>query len=424
MTTCLRLAHARAIQIVVAVFTLAMVAAPVRAQQNDSLRPVLSLSDASAAVALASPAAVQAPAQDDPAAKQDSATMEFFRKMEVSGFVDTYFTYNFNTPSQPCTTFGGVAAFNCLHNFDFTHNSFSLNLVEVAFIKTPTTDSRGGFRIDLDYGPTTTWVHGGEPGGVQVYQNIQQAYISYLAPTAKGALQFDFGKFVTQHGAEVIETKDNWNYTRSLLFSWAIPYYHTGVRATYTANDKVMLMGDVVNGWNNVVDNNTAKTVGAQIMYKPVSPIAIAANYMGGPEQTNNNDDWRHLLDATVTYTATPQVSLMANFDVGKDTLNQVEQKWHGIGGYLKYQPNAWFALAPRYEHYWDPDGFTTGTPQTVQEVTITGELKHKDGVMMRIEYRRDFSDLAFFPKNASELSKHQDTLTIGFVYAFSTKAP
>jgi hypothetical protein len=27
----------------------------------------------------------------------------------------------------------------------------------------------------------------------------------------------DFGKFVTSAGAEVIEAKDNWNYSRSLL---------------------------------------------------------------------------------------------------------------------------------------------------------------------------------------------------------------
>ena len=49
----------------------------------------------------------------------------------------------------------------------------------------------------------------------------------------------------------MIESKDNWNYSRGLLFSWAIPYYHTGLRATYAVNDKVSLAGFLVNGWNN-----------------------------------------------------------------------------------------------------------------------------------------------------------------------------
>ena len=56
--------------------------------------------------------------------------------------------------------------------------------------------------------------------------------------------------------SEVIEAKDNWNYSRSLLFALAIPYYHSGVRATYSPTDKISVMGTIVNGWNNVVENN------------------------------------------------------------------------------------------------------------------------------------------------------------------------
>src|ERR1035438_296348 len=37
---------------------------------------------------------------------------------------------------------------------------------------------------------------------------------------------------MTSAGAEVIETNQNWNYSRSLLFAWAIPYYHFGLRAS------------------------------------------------------------------------------------------------------------------------------------------------------------------------------------------------
>src|SRR5205823_1138365 len=74
-------------------------------------------------------------------------------------------------------------------------------------------------------------------------------------------LQLDFGKFVTSAGAEVIESHSNWNYSRSLLFAWAIPYYHFGLRATET---KGHFAGgfQVVNGWNNVEDNNSGKTLG------------------------------------------------------------------------------------------------------------------------------------------------------------------
>src|SRR5262245_44293014 len=156
-----------------------------------------------------------------PARAQDPV-LSFFKGTELMGFVDAYYSYNFNTPATGCATIGGVAILNCLHNFDVAHNSFSLSLAEIALEKKPTLESRGGYRIDLDYGSTAAIVAGAEPGGVSVYQNIQQAYISYLAPAGKGTLQFDFGKFVTPAGNEVIESKDNWNYSRSLLFALAI----------------------------------------------------------------------------------------------------------------------------------------------------------------------------------------------------------
>ena len=53
------------------------------------------------------------------------------------------------------------------------------------------------------------------------------AYLSYQAPVGKG-LEIDFGKFVTALGFEVIKTKDDLNYSRSLLFTMAIPFYHMG----------------------------------------------------------------------------------------------------------------------------------------------------------------------------------------------------
>ena len=54
-------------------------------------------------------------------------------------------------------------------------------------------------------------------------------------PLGKG-LQINVGKFVTPAGAEVIETKDNWNYSRGLLFALAIPYFHFGTSAKYAFN--------------------------------------------------------------------------------------------------------------------------------------------------------------------------------------------
>ncbi len=348
--------------------------------------------------------------------------MDFFRRTEISGFADMYYTYNINKPAKPCLTVAGVAVFNCLYNFNVAHNSFSMQLAEIALEKKPTADSRAGYRIDLDFGPTTAYVHGAEPGGTAIYQNVQQAYVSYLAPAGTG-LQLDFGKFVTWNGQEVIETKDNWNYSRSLLFAWAIPYYHVGMRAASSINDKVSVTGFLVNGWNNAVDNNTGKTVGGELTYKPNANLALITNYTGGPETNNDNKPWRHLSDNIVTYTVNKQVSLAANYDYGQDKVSGATVKWQGVAGYVRLQPTDWFALSPRVEYYNDRDGFTTGVAQKVKEATVTAEFKSKDGFIMRLEYRGDFSDIPYFLKNTAEQVKKQNTVTFGFIYAFTTKA-
>jgi hypothetical protein len=65
-----------------------------------------------------------------------------------------------------------------------------------------------------------------------------------------------------------------------------------------------------------------------------------------------------------------------------------------------------------------------TGTAQDwVQEFTFTAEFKHKDGVVMRLEYRGDFAKNPYFFTDTSALKKNQQMFMIGWIYAFTTKA-
>jgi hypothetical protein len=330
--------------------------------------------------------------------------------IEIAGFVDTYYGYNLNKPTGD----------GQLRNFDTKHNQVSLGLIEVALEQKPTAKSRLGFRADLDFGPVTETVHSAEPGGTEIFKTFEQGYLSYLAPAGKG-LQIDVGKFVTPHGAEVIEAKDNWNYSRSLLFALAIPYYHVGLRASYPVSDKVTLAGFLVNGWNDAVDNNGGKTVGVQATLKPHPKLTLVHNFMGGPEQKDDTGDTRYLWDTTLTFNATPTLSLMVNHDYGKDRVAGAPVRWQGVAAYARWQILPTWAVAPRVEWYDDRDGFTTGTSQTVKELTLTSEQKIDGGLVTRVEFRRDFSDQPFFRKDGTAV-KSQSTVTIGLVYAFGSR--
>lgn len=330
-------------------------------------------------------------------------------RIEFSGFVDAYYGYNFNKPST------GLAQ---LRNFDVQHNAFSLNLAELAIEMKPTAENRGGFRIDLDYGHQAEMVNASDPAG-SAFQNVGQAYVSYLAPNG---LQLDFGKFYSPIGYEGIKTKDNWNYSRSLVYTLAEPYYHAGLRANYTVNDRVAIAGFLVNGWNNVLDNNTGKSIGGQITLKPSSALTLTETYLGGPEQAGDNGHWRHISDTILTYAATSAVSLAANYDYGRESNATSTVVWQGVAGYLRYRPNSWFAITPRAEYYNDRDGFSTGVAQKLTGMTLTTEFKDASGILTRIEYRRDMSNRAFFEQHTSVPRKHQDTLTLAVIYVFSSK--
>lgn len=381
-----------------------------------ALAPAAKAADGPGAPA-ATAIATAAPADDPKPA--DPPPPDFLHSIQVDGFVDGYYGWAFNKVDPQ------------LRNFDVNHNNFSLNYAEIAVFKAPTDKSRAGFRMDFGAGDTAELVNLYEPGGTNYLKYVQQAYVSYLVPAGKG-LTVDFGKFVTPAGAEVIENKDNFNYSRGLLFALAIPYYHMGARVGYAVNDKVSLTGFLVNGWNDVIDNNSAKTVGASLSVKPNAKTGVIVNYLVGKEQAEDADGGtRNLVDVVVSYAANAKTSLLFNYDYGHDNVTSTGPAdellhngvaWQGIAVGLKYQANDKWAFSPRYEYYNDADAFTTGVDQKLQEITLTGEYKTPVGLLARFEFRNDFSNKEFFTKDSGGTSKTQPTVSVSLIYAFSSK--
>ncbi len=393
---------------------------------------------ATAAAAAAAPAPATAaaalPTSAPPATSAATGLAGLLGPTTLSGFVDVYYGYNSNQPANRTTA---------LRNFDVNSSQFALNMLELVADKAPdATASRVGYHIALGFGQAMNLVNGGEiaspnvpgtpvlapPSTITNFdQYLKEGYLEYLAPVGKG-LQINVGKFVTPAGAEVIETKDNWNYSRGLLFSWAIPYFHFGMSGKYAFNNKFALTGYLMNGWNNSVDNNSGKTTGFSAAWTPSGKFSLIENYLVGPEQSNDNSDFRHLTDTVVTYTPNSKLSLMANYDYGHDRaallgpgLPTSAVWWTGIAGYIKYAPNATWAIATRGEWFKDHNGFSTGTAQNVGEFTLTLQRMLASKIITRLEFRRDMSDQNVFPYRTGLLRDAQNTVTLGMVYAFSS---
>jgi hypothetical protein len=231
----------------------------------------------------------------------------------------------------------------------------------------------------------------------------------------------DAGEFVTSAGAEVIESNQNWNYSRSLLFSWAIPYYHFGIRTSLPIGPHFTGGVQVVQGWNNIYDNNSDKTVGLTGAYA-WKKVTWSNVYYVGPEKSHTNTGMRHLYDTTVLVNASDRLSYYINFDYGRDkNVGSGSQQWTGIAGAARYAIGRKYAIAGRLELFDDIDGFSTGVAQRVKEFTLTGEYKMTNWLMSRLEFRDDWSNQPFFQKG-SGTSKNQPTILLGLVAYIAPK--
>ena len=202
-----------------------------------------------ASVALAQPPETS-PAKDTPPAAAPAPAPSPWTRSGIDIYLlgDVYGDLNFNHPAS---------GYNQLYNFNDKANNVHLSYAEAAFEKA---SGILGFRLDAGTGRTADIV-GGADDAPRGFRYLQQMYVEFRPPKAHG-IQIDFGKFVTSAGAEVIESNANWNYSRSLLFAFAIPYYHFGVRATIPVTKSFSTGVQVVNGWNSIGNNNGFKTVG------------------------------------------------------------------------------------------------------------------------------------------------------------------
>jgi hypothetical protein len=338
---------------------------------------------------------------------------KWYDDITANAFVSTSYSYNFNKP--PSGT-------NALRVFDFDDNTIKLDVAEVVVQKAVSAPGDAGFRVDLVAGGSVPRVSS-SPGLLQGQDvDVQQAFVSYILPVGNG-LRVDAGKWVTHIGWELIEGYDGYNdnATRSILFGYAIPFTHTGIKATYAFSDKVSGMLEIVNGCEVVKDNNSGKSVGLQLAFTPSKAVSIWANVMHGPERSGVNGDPRTHLNLVAQWRATDRMALTldAAYGTEKGAVAPGETAtWTAFAGYARFGISDTFAFTLRGEYFDDSDGARTGAAQKVKEVTLTPEIKLSSKLVFRADLRVDFSDERFFPSD-SGAKKQQTTLLLNALYAF-----
>jgi len=258
--------------------------------------------------------------------------------------------------------------------------------------------------------------------------DAEEAYLTWTVPDESPALKgltFKGGKFVTLLGAEVIEPWLNYNYSRSLLFTLAIPITNTGLLATYPITDKLSVTGGAVEGWDKVASNNNGWTGMGNITWTATDMVTLAGNGIWGPEQNNKTGPKRGVADLVATIKPTSALTLNFNYDWGQEqeaALTGGTAIWQGLAAIANYNFTDRASAAVRAEWFEDHGGSRSATRQTLWEATLTGKYLVTQHFYSRVEYRHDESskDDIFPADNGKKALAGQDIVAVEFTYVFN----
>ena len=356
-------------------------------------------------------------AADAPAAPSPSlADMLTAAGLDVHGYVDAAYSWLSGTGTFTSGTPDRV--------FDTEANSFNLHQAALTVDYLPK-DGFGGLvnltagrdaRVIYSYGESTSNF------------DLTQAYAQY----AHGPLTLIGGKFVTLAGAEVINSTADTNYSRSILFGYAIPFSHTGVRVVYAATSEISITVGLNNGWDQLQSAQKQKTAEAAVTFTPntalsfivdgysgVTNIAPSGVSSGFPLGTQGRRD---LIDGVATWNATSKLTLILNADWADQVHGAVRTDgslgtatWDGVAGYANYQLDPQWAVSVRGEVFDDKDGYRTGIAggQTWSEGTVTLRYLPNAHVELRAEGRYDHSNGDNFVNDGVAFTTSNGTLGV-----------
>ncbi len=314
--------------------------------------------------------------------------------------------------------------------FDFKRNEAMFHALDLQLAKTPDEGFGGLLDVTIGKDADTIAAYGtiskskGPANGANHYFDVTQAYVHFGA----APLTIIAGKYVTLAGAEVIKSAADVNYSRSILFGYAIPFSHTGVRATWKMSDSLSLIGGVNQGWDAVSDPNNDKTVELGATYAPSKEMSFVAAYYGGKELLANYpkigpSGMRNLVDVVGTFTLSEPLTLVLNYDYGtqdKAAFDGGKAKWQGLAAYLNYQINEQWRVSLRAEYFDDKDGYRTGVAQKWKEGTVTLAYLPSKAWEIRAEFRADKSDKdAFLKSDGVTATDTQRSFGLEVLYKF-----
>lgn len=286
------------------------------------------------------------------------AAEEVLPRIQWGLFVDTFYAYDSNRPASRERLFTTLPT---------RHNEFALNL---AYLEAKVSAAKWRARLALQTGTSVNANYASEirdksKTGMQLadYASlIQEAYAGYFVADK---VWVDAGIYFSHIGSESFISRDNPTYTRSLVADFS-PYYQAGVRASYQLNPQWAFQLHLINGWQNIIENNEAKSVGTQISFSPSPHFSVTYNTVLGDEAA-----FRTFHDLIIRYAPTNfwELTLVGDLGTQEKAALGSTALWGGTALVQKFTFDAKSRIGVRAEYYQDRHGVIvpTGTARGFQ---------------------------------------------------------
>jgi hypothetical protein len=246
------------------------------------------------------------------------------------------------------------------------------------------------------------------------WPNLEQLFLSMLFPEWNDAI-FTAGKFNAPYG---IERRDFWDRrtgSDSLLFD-ALPQDLTGVMWTQPwGATGVTFRAFVVNGFNHNLDINQQPSLGLMAEFQPSDDLHLALTNYCGPEFAGNTDDKLYFVLPQVTWWASAETSLSAEFLRGITQSPVGRLDWTGYALIVSHTLTDRWRLFGQWSDLNDAEGFF-GAPLHGQQASAGVAWYPHPFVEGRAEYRHDIERNPDLPgDNDAESDSVSAHLTFGY---------
>ena len=377
---------------------------------------------------LAAQSAPSQPAAADTAAKQADPPPAAANHVEttlagfkLTGFAEASYAYSGRS-------IGDSAIVGRL--YDRLQNRFTLNALAVVLDK-PYDPAKfsAGFHGELLLGQDATVIQSnGFNLGAQA--DLPHLYVTLNVPTASGnGLQFKLGRIPTLLGLEVIETYANPNWSEGNQFIYVENFTGTGLSVETKFSDHVDAQFRVINGWDQVVDNNTHKSLMGRVGIYPDALTSLGVVGFWGPEEPNDNTANRYGVDG-LFWRKVGSAQVWVQADYGQEQANAAlpdptqDAKWWAVGAWVTNDFSSTLGLALRADYVNDENGarssfnglvgFPANTGQKFGSGTATLNIRSWPNAVVRPEIRYDRSTLPAFAGK-----KDQITVALGVAYLY-----